>query len=195
MAQYKIPPDPRERDKKSDEKRPLSLSKRPLTEKQPIPWLWLAGGILMTLIGFGLSVLLLRSFLLREPLAVTPPEPTVIILTAPPSPTWTPLPAVTAPTAQPTFTPVPTPDIAVAPETITVGYYAQVVNTEGVGVTVRGGPSTSNAPLTIANERVVLLVLEGPVEANDFLWWEIRLPDGTEGWVAGDFIEPVAAPE
>ena len=90
---------------------------------------------------------------------------------------------------------MPTPDIAVAPETITVGYYAQVVNTDGFGVTVRGGPSTSNAPLTVANEGIVLLVLDGPVEANEFLWWEIRLPDGTEGWVAGDFIEPVAAPE
>lgn len=188
MAQYKIPPDPRNRGKKSDEKRPLS-------PKEPIPWLWLAGGILITLIGFSLSVLLLRSFLLREPLAVNPVEPTVIILTAPPSPTWTPLSAVAVPTVQPTFTPVPTPDIAIAPETITVGYYAQVVNTEDVGVTVRGGPSTSNAPLTVANEGTVLLVLDGPVEANDFLWWQVRLPDGTEGWVAGDFIEPVAAPE
>lgn len=189
MAHYKIPPDPRDRGKKSEEK------KRPLTEKEPVPWVWLGGGVLITLIGFSLSILLLRSFLLREPLAVNPIEPTVIILTAPPSPTWTPLSAVAAPTVQPTFTPVPTPDIAVAPETITVGYYAQVVNTDNVGVTVRGGPSTSNAPLTVANEGIVLLVLDGPVEANEFLWWQIRLPDGTEGWVAGDFIEPVAAPE
>lgn len=188
MAQYKVPPDPRDRGKKGDEKRPL-------TEKEPIPWLWLGGGVLMTLAGLGLSILLLRSFLLREPLAVGPVEPTVIILTAPPSPTWTPLPAVSAPTAQPTFTPVPTPDVAVAPETITVGYYAQVVNTDNVGVTVRGGPSTSNAPLTIAAEGSILLVLDGPAEANDFLWWQVRLENGSEGWVAGDFIEPVAAPE
>ncbi|MCB9418435.1 MAG: SH3 domain-containing protein [Ardenticatenaceae bacterium] len=194
MAQYKIPPDPRDRGKKNNEKR-LASGEKPFSEKEPVPWLWLGGGIIITLIGLGLSILLLRSFLLREPLAVTPVEPTIIVLTAPPSPTWTPLAEVVLPTVQPTFTPVPTPDVAVAPETITVGYYAQVVNTENVGVTVRGGPSTSNAPLTVANEGVVLLVLDGPVEANDFLWWEVRLPDGTEGWVAGDFIEPVAAPQ
>lgn len=188
MAQYKIPPDPRDRNRKSDEKRPF-------TEKEPIPWPWLGGGVLITLIGLVVSILLLRAFLLREPLAVSPAEPTVIILTAPPSPTWTPLPAVAVPTAQPTFTPMPTPDVAVAPDTITPGFYAVVVNTDNVGVTVRGGPSTSNAPLTVAAEGSVLLVLDGPEEANDFLWWQVRLDDGTEGWVAGNFIEPVAAPE
>lgn len=188
MAQYKIPPDPRKRDKQNGEKRPLP-------PKEPVPWAWLGGGILITLIGLGLSVLLLRSFLLREPLTVSPPEPTIIVLTAPPSPTWTPLPQVAIPTVQPTFTPVPTPDVAVAPDTITPGYYAVVVNTDNVGVTVRGGPSTSNASLTIAAEGSILLVLDGPTEANDFLWWQVRLEDGTEGWVAGDFIEPIAAPE
>ena len=188
MAQYKIPPDPRDRDRKSDEKRPL-------TEKEPIPWPWLGGGVLITLIGLIISILLLRAFLMREPLAVSPIEPTVIILTAPPSPTWTPLPEVAVPTAQPTFTPVPTLDVAIAPDTITPGYYAVVVNTDNVGVTVRGGPSTSNAPLTVAAEGSILLVLDGPTEANDFLWWQVRLEDDTEGWVAGDFIEPVAAPE
>lgn len=188
MAQYKIPPDPREKNRRGDEKRPLS-------PKEPIPWPWLAGGIIITLIGFGLSVVLLRSFLLRDPLPVNSIEPTIIVLTAPPSPTWTPIPDVAIPTVQPTFTPVPTPDVAVAPDTITPGYYAVVVNTDNVGVTVRGGPSTSNAPLTVAAEGSTLLILDGPEEANEFLWWQVRLEDGTEGWVAGDFIEPIAAPE
>jgi hypothetical protein len=188
MAQYKIPPDPRRRDKRDKDERPL-------TEKEPIPWLWLGGGVLITLIGLGVSILLLRAFLFREPLPVSPAEPTIIVLTAPPSPTGTAVSNITAPTAQPTFTPMPTLDVSVAPDTISPGFYAVVVNTDNVGVTVRGGPSTSNAPLTVAPEGATVLVLDGPEEANDFLWWEVRLDDGTEGWVAGDFIEPVAAPE
>ena len=188
MAQYKIPPDPRRRDKHDD-------NERPLTEKEPIPWLWLGGGVLITLIGLGVSVLLLRAFLFREPLEVSPVEPTIIVLTARPSPTGTAVPNIIIPTAQPTFTPMPTRDVSVAPDTITPGFYAVVVNTDNIGVSVRGGPSTSNAPLTVAPEGAAVLVLDGPEEANNFLWWEVRLDDGTEGWVAGDFIEPVAAPE
>jgi hypothetical protein len=184
MAQYKIPPDPRDKRKRRDEKQPT----------EPIPWLWLVGGILVTLIGLVISILLLRSFLLREPLEVSAVDPTVIVLTAPPSPTWTAIPDMAIPTVQPTFTPVPTPDVAVAPDAITPGYYAVVVNTDNVGVTVRGGPSTSNAPLTVAAEGSTLLVVDGPEEANEFLWWQIQLEDGTEGWVAGDFIEPTTAP-
>ena len=37
-------------------------------------------------------------------------------------------------------------------------------------------------------------VIGGPEEADDFIWWQVRLPGGAEGWVAGQFIEPAAAP-
>ena len=188
MARYKVPPDPRDSAEKID-------SNRSSDRREPIPWLWLALGVVVTLVGIGLSLALLRAFLLRPPLPVDPLEPTLIILTAPPSPTPSPTPVIIAPpTALPTFTPAPTPDVAVAPDEITPGYYAQVVNTDGIGVTVRGGPSTNNAPLTVAPENDTLLVLDGPAEANEFLWWQVRLTDGTEGWVAGDFLTPAAAP-
>jgi hypothetical protein len=39
-----------------------------------------------------------------------------------------------------------------------------------------------------------MLVIGGPEQGGDFLWWQVRLLDGTEGWVAGDFLRPVAAP-
>ncbi len=188
MAQYKAPPDPRESNGGTLGERPFS------TQKEPIPWRWLGGGIIMTVIGLGLSLVILRAFLLRQPLAVGPLEPTIIVLTAPPRLTPSPETAVTIPTAAPTFTPIPTPDAAVAPDTITPGYYAQVINTDNIGVTVRGGPSTNNAPLTVAPENAIMLVLDGPAEGNDFLWWQVRLEDGTEGWVAGDCLLPVAAP-
>lgn len=188
MAQYKAPPDPRKSDEGMRDKRPFP------TSNDPIPWRWLGGGVLITLVGLSASLFILRAFLLRDPLPVGPVEPTVIVLTAPPRLTPSPETAVTRPTAAPTFTPVPTPDVAVAPDTITPGYYAQVVNTDNIGVTVRGGPSTNNAPLTVAPENATLLVLDGPTEGNDFLWWQVRLEDGTEGWVAGSFLLPIAAP-
>jgi hypothetical protein len=79
---------------------------------------------------------------------------------------------------------------------VTVGFYARVVNTDDFGVTVRGGPSTSNAQITVADEDVLLLIIGGPeVDAvNNRLWWQIQLEDGTEGWAAGDFLEPAAGP-
>jgi hypothetical protein len=121
-------------------------------------------------------------------------EPTVIRLTAPPRPTIFATELVPTITPAPTFTPVPTPDVAVAPPEITPGFYAIVVNTGGIGVTVRGGPGTSNLPITVAGEGSFLLVLDGPTAGGDFQWWQVRLADGTEGWVAGDFLEPAAAP-
>ncbi len=186
MAQYKAPLDPRQPNKKKNKTSP--------DKREPIPWGWLGLGVIVTLIGIGGALSIGRAFLLREPLAVNPLEPTVIILTAPPSPSPSPGPAVSAPTAMPTFTPVPTPDVAVAPDEITAGYYAQVFNTDGIGVTVRGGPSASNAPLAVAPEGSVLLVLDGPKAGGDFLWWQVRMEDGVEGWAAADFLQPTAAP-
>jgi hypothetical protein len=94
----------------------------------------------------------------------------------------------------PTFTPIPTPDNALAPEEITVGFYAVVANTDGTGVRVRGGPSVSNISLLVVPEETFVLVTDGPTENDGFLWWQVQLEDGTEGWAAGDFLLPAAAP-
>jgi uncharacterized protein YraI len=99
------------------------------------------------------------------------------------------------PTTVPTLTPIPTPDVAVAPAEVTIGFYAEVANTEGFGVTIRGGPSTNNVAMTVAEEGAVLLTLDGPEEGNGYLWWKVRLADGTEGWAASDFLAPSVAPE
>lgn len=183
MARYQVPPDPRKESKQ-----------RRSGEKEPIPWLWLGMGLVVTAVGISLMLAIINNMLARPPLDAAPLPPTVIILTAPPSPTPPPTQVLPTPTPIPTFTPVPTPDTAVPPPEITPGYYAEVVNTDFLGVTVRGGPSASNLSLAIAPEGTVLLVLAGPEEGNDFLWWQVQLADGMEGWVAGDFLQPAAAP-
>lgn len=159
------------------------------------PWLWLGLGTLLTIFGIALLLWALVGFLTAPPVeTAADPGPTIILLTAPPVPTATVAVFVPPPTSAPTATSVPTPDVSVAPPEVTTGYYASVVETGGVGVTVRNGPSTSNAPVTVAGENSVILVIEGPTPGGAYQWWRIRLADGTEGWVAGDFLAPAAAP-
>lgn len=191
MARYQVPPDPRDPESNLTNTRPR---RQRGDEKEPIPWLWLGLGVVVTLVGIGLAYAITTSFLTRTPLPVAPLTPTVIVLTAPPSPTPTQTPILPTPSPIPTSTPVATRDFSVAPEEVRPEYYARVANTGGIGVTVRGGPSINNAPITIAQEGAIVFVLSGPEEGNDLLWWEIRLDDGTEGWAAADYLEPSAAP-
>jgi hypothetical protein len=162
--------------------------------RPPIPWLWLGLGAIVTLIGLAVALSALASYLARPPEQTAAIAPTLIRLTAPPIPTPTATVLRPTPTVMATTTPVPTIDVSVPPPEITVGYYASVANTGGVGVTVRNGPSTRNLPVLVAAEGSIVLVLDGPEEADSFRWWQIRLGDGTEGWAAGDFLLPAAAP-
>jgi hypothetical protein len=137
----------------------------------------------------------LSNYLTRPPdEAATGNGPTIIELSAPTIPTVTVAVNPPTPTVAPTATTMSTPDLSVAPPEITAGYYAQVVDTGGIGVTVRNGPSTSNQPVAVAAEGSIILVAEGPTPGGDYQWWRVQLPDGTTGWVAGDFLHPSAAP-
>ena len=163
--------------------------------KQPFPWLWLGLGAIATACALGLALLLATTFLLPDPLTDVAPSPTITVLTAPPSPPASATIPRLTPTPIPTLAPRPTLDLDNPPAEVTVNYYVIVVNTLGNGVTVRGGPSTANARLLTAAEGRIMLVIGGPMEGEGFLWWQVRLEDGTEGWVAGDFLDPSAVPD
>ena len=188
MARYQIPPDPR--DSKSGQASELSQD----DYREPVPWRWLLMGLVVTIIGIGLAFSLIDAFLNREPLPVTPLSPTLIVLTAPASPVPTLTPVLPTPTTIPTLTPFPTPDVAVPPDEVLPGFYAIVANTEGFGVTIRGGPSTNNVAITVADEGDILFVVDGPAEGNSLLWWKVQLGDGTEGWAAADYLAPSPPP-
>lgn len=162
--------------------------------RRAVPWLWLGLGFVFTLIGLFAITWLLGNFLTQPPEKPPAEAPIIVQLTAPPIPTATIPVNPPTPTVAPTATTAATPDRSVAPDEITVGYYATVVGTGGVGVTVRNGPNTSNLPVVVASEGSYLLVMEGPTPGGNYQWWRIRLGDGTEGWVAGDFLSPSAAP-
>ncbi len=192
MARYQRPPDPRESPDAFAEYREGG---NVADERQPVPWKWLGLGILVTLVGLGAAAAIVGYFLFREPLPAQVEGPEIIRLTAPPGTPATATPPPATATNVPTLTPPPTPDLSIAPEAITVGYYAAVANTDNVGVSLRGGPSTDNIRLMLIPEGTPLLVTGGPEEGNGLIWWQVRLADETEGWVAGDFLIPASAPQ
>ncbi|HRQ36945.1 MAG TPA: SH3 domain-containing protein [Chloroflexota bacterium] len=189
MARYEIPPDPRE----SNDKRPRRMRR---DYREPTPWRYLGMGVVVTFVSLVIALALANALLRRPPLEVESGAPTLIILTAPPSPIPSPTTVLPTPSPIPTFTPIPTPDQAIAPPEVTVDYYAVVANTEGVGARLRGGPSTDNAQITIVDEGELLLVIGGPApdEPNNRVWWQVERADGTQGWVVGEYLLPAAAP-
>lgn len=163
--------------------------------RRPIPWGWLGLGVLVTIIGLAVFAGFLGRFLIQMPAETSAnPAPTIVQLTAPPIPTATISTNPPTPTIAPTATTASTPDVSIAPPEVTVGYYAEVVETGGVGVTVRNGPSTSNVPVAVSAEGSIILVIDGPIPGGEYQWWRVRLPDGTEGWAVEDFLVPSAAP-
>jgi hypothetical protein len=116
-----------------------------------------------------------------RPLAIPTPTPTATLV-----PTATALPTLT-----PTDTPVPTATATPVP-VIMPGGQVIVKGTEGQQLRLRAGPALTNATLRILTEGTALKVLEGPEASDGFQWWRVQTDDGLVGWVAGDWLVPVA---
>ncbi len=72
-----------------------------------------------------------------------------------------------------------------------------MVGTEGNGLSVRAGPGTNNARVSIAAEDSIILILEGPRDdenLQEFTWWLVRDAEGIEGWVVQEYLEPSLPP-
>lgn len=66
-----------------------------------------------------------------------------------------------------------------------------VVTGTGVeGLFLRPGPTTSGAPLTTLPEGTVVEQIGEDVPGDNYLWRQVRAPDGQEGYVAADFLTP-----
>ncbi len=92
-----------------------------------------------------------------------------------------------APQASPTVLPAsPTAQATVAatiaptPQTATVS--------SGVGVWLRGAPSTTGEQLEWLLDGTTRHPLPGQETADDLLWQQVRTEAGVEGWVARDFL-------
>lgn len=109
-----------------------------------------------------------------------------------PSPTPTATRVKPTVTLLPTSTPAPTATPAPAiPSAIAKGVWVTVVQ----GVNFRQEASTGAQIIRTLGEGEVLQVTDGPVSANDFTWWKLKDPNGTEGWAAQDYLQPTAPPQ
>jgi hypothetical protein len=87
--------------------------------------------------------------------------------------------ALDAPTPEPTPTDIPADQIA-------VGRVA-FVRSEILGLNVRIAPDSNAQILFSLAPGTQMDVLDGPVEAGGFTWWEISSA-GQQGWAAGEFM-------
>lgn len=194
-----------------ERRRPKRLDEETAEIGFPVVWVLiggLAGLLTIGLIGLGVVQFINK----RSVPTPTPPGlPTLALLATPTAAsvaveTSTPELAAVTPTLPPTAEVVPPTDTpeSVAPSVIQEGGYVQIVNTGGVGLSLRAGPGTNNARLVVADADSILPVIGGPQEDEGgetdeagavYLWWFLRNADGTEGWGRADFLEPSLAPE
>jgi hypothetical protein len=177
-------------------------------EKDRFPRVWLLSmGILSVILVVG--VVALAFLAVFRP---TPPSTPGLSATEGPVPSPTEGPVLPSPTSVPlpggeteaedtpdpmmdqgTSIPISSPSTAVPamPEEIAIGIYVQVSDTGGSDLSFRAGPSTNLARLKIVAEGSVLKVLDGPVEADGYVWWQLQdVSDGMVGWAVADYLEP-----
>lgn len=175
----------------------------------PIAWVIigaLAGLLVIGLVGLGVVNILRKQSITPTPSVIPGLAPTQPIMAESTSDASTPAPiqsqatptippVVTlppSPTVPPTNTPPPTP-----PDKLVPGVYAQVIGTEGAGVSLRAGPGTNNARLGTATEGAVVLLLDGPKadqNQENYVWWFVRDAANVEGWAVQDFLKPTLPP-
>jgi hypothetical protein len=76
---------------------------------------------------------------------------------------------------------------------IGVGAYVQVAGTQGAGLRMRSAPGLDGEVNFTALDAEVFLVIDGPVEADGYIWWHLEAPydQSRNGWSAGDFLTPI----
>jgi hypothetical protein len=98
------------------------------------------------------------------------------------------LPPVDQPT--PTTRPI-TPTAALPIPGTTGGAQFRVFNTEGLGLFLRPEPNTNNQPIKTLPDGTIVTIIGEDFVGPDRVWKHVRDPEGSEGWVASDFLEPV----
>jgi SH3 domain-containing protein len=106
-----------------------------------------------------------------------------------------------APTAEPQIgqtlpeLPSPTPPISATTQLtspgISGGAQFRVFNTGSDGLFLRSDPSSANQPIKTLPEGTIVTIIGEDSFGSGHVWKHVRDPDGAEGWVAADFLQPV----
>jgi len=154
---------------------------------------WIRAGFLVVVALVFFGIFLARPLLTGRAADPTPvpTQPAVTQPVATPSPQTSP--EATGPATAPatesgaTVLPAsPTPE-ATAAATATTPVQTATVSS-GVGVWLRGAPSTTGEQLEWLLDGTVVTLLPGQQTADDLLWQQVRTEAGVEGWVARDFL-------
>ncbi len=87
----------------------------------------------------------------------------------------------------PAATPYPLPVETVMPETtsrLTIGSTAVVNTDNNDNLLVRVNPGRNEDVVVRLQDNNQVTLLDGPVFADEFIWWRIRTAEGLEGWAA-----------
>lgn len=186
MTQYDAGPgDWSDRPWEDPDKKPKPQARRKVTLP---PWALLAilvGVIILLCVGLVMIVQAIRRGGEEET-----PVPT-FTSTAMMATTDTAVPAGSTPTITPTATvdlPISTPEGTPSGAIIEPGVTVVVQGTQGAGLRLRSEPTTGSGIVTAVREGAVLTVVDGPEEADGFVWWKVRAPDGKEGWGAANWL-------
>ncbi|MCL7452121.1 MAG: SH3 domain-containing protein [Anaerolineae bacterium] len=186
MTQYDAGPgDWSDRPWEDPDKKPRPQARRRVTLP---PWALLAilvGVIILLCVGLVMIVQAIR----RDGKEETP-VPTATATSAMMA-TNTAVPADTTPTITPTNTvalPITTPEGTPSGAIIEPGVTVVVQGTQGAGLRLRSEPTTESGVVTAVREGIQLTVVDGPEEADGFVWWKVRTPDGKEGWGAANWL-------
>lgn len=113
-------------------------------------------------------------------------DPQIVLTPGVIDPLVIPTPLIINPQIVSTVAPVPiviTPPNAVPVGTgLRPGALAMVQTTEGDPLNVRAGAGRSFNVIGQANHRDSVTIIQGPVAADGFNWWQIALPSGLIGW-------------
>jgi len=156
-------------------------------ESPKIHILTILAGRMLAVVLIGLVFLLIfLSNQGKKPSAVSEQVADITII---PSPTETPTLPITTEVIEMTET----VQVVLPPGIIGIGAYVQVTGTDGSGLRMRAEPGTNTEVLFIAMDEEVFKVVGGPVEKDDYTWWQLEAPyDQTRtGWSAEPFLEVI----
>lgn len=124
-------------------------------------------------------------FLLSQENPPEPLRPSDVASNPQPQIVLTPLPE------QPTVTPDPITSTLTLTPTTPVNVQLRVKGTGALGLFLRPAPNTNNTPIKTLPEGTIVTVIGEDSVQPDRVWKRVRDPEGAEGWVAADYLEPM----